>query len=224
MVDVPEAPSPSARKAAKRAANGEPREPSTPAQLQGAPAKVPAKLDVTYTLRPEDKYLNLKFHYPNDVHKFVIKQDCEDLLNVFTAMQREDLIKLHTAERYKLGEIKVKEVNPDFKYFQGYGNKKSVVEETLPAARCVEVTLERLATHASHLINNINLTSKPLRKGNPPIVYDNDVAFMAYINSLPDQSDADDDDIAADPTWKAQVESRLKALEDLAKLPALVDD
>ena len=98
---LPEAPSPSARKAAKRSADGEPRAPSTPAQLMQT---APPKLDVTYTLRPADKYLNIKFHYPSDVHKFVIKDHCESLLSVFTAMQREDLIKLHTADRYKTGE------------------------------------------------------------------------------------------------------------------------
>ena len=93
MTSLPDAPSPAARKAAKRGADGEPRPPSTPAQLREAPPPAkPAKIDITYTLRPSDKYLNLKFHYPNDLHRFVTKADCEEMLNVFTAMQRESQV------------------------------------------------------------------------------------------------------------------------------------
>ena len=173
----------------------------------------PPKLDISYKVRPADKYLNIKFHYPSDVHKFVIKDHCESILAVFTAMQREDLIKLHTADRYKAGERGVKETNPDFKYFQGYGNKKSVVIETLPAARCLEVTLERLDTHAKHLINNIHLTALPERKGDKPVIYPDPTAFTAYINSLPDPDEDDDNNAPKNPAWREQVEERLAAIE-----------
>ena len=51
--------------------------------------------------------------------------------------------------------------------------------------------------------------------------YKDEAAYIAYIDSVPEPLDADEEEEAADPTWRAQVEERLKRIEEKLKLPAL---
>lgn len=177
-----------------------------------AQALAPPKLDILYTFRPTDKHLNLKYVYPGQEHKFVEAKDCDTIKNIFTAMQHEDLIKLHGKERYKLGERGVKEPNPEYAYYPGYGNHKDADTLTLDAARCLEVTLQRLREHAGDSIHKYKFTAMPERKGDPPVIYETEDAFKAYIDSVPEPAD-DDDGEPEPPGWRDQVNARLARIE-----------
>ena len=143
------------------------------------------------------------------------KTDCEKILQTFTGMQHEDLIKLHGKTRYKKGAHKVEEPNPEHDSFPGYGNKRDVLNETLPAARCLEVTLTRLREHAAEHILDYKFYSIPDKKGDPPVAYADEAAFTTFIDSCPEPTDDDDadDDGKIEPTWREQVDARLSAIE-----------
>lgn len=216
-------PSPAARKRARAAPDCSPARPVVPA----APPKPAIKLNVALCIRPADRHLSLKFHYINDANKFVPKPDCEPILNEFTAMQRLDWIHLHTKERFKIGEHNVKEHNPNYAYYPGYGNHKGIGEETLPAARCVEVTVRHLREKCSEHINKFLFTSVPEVKGDPMVTYEDEEAFIAFIKTIPDPVEEEDDEEPVELTWKQQVEQRLAALEKAAgfsQLPSQFSD
>ena len=209
------APSPGQRKAAKRQYTGSP---SSTTSSSAPPPQPPlnVKLRITYLFRADDKHVSVKFHCPDDPYKFVAKADCQKVLDTFTGMQREDLVSLHTKDRLvKGGERGQKEPDPDFQYYPGYGNHKTIGEETLPAARFVEVTLAKLREHASEHILDTVFQSVPEKKGDAPITHSDEAAFIQHIQEVPEPADdADDDsDDAKDPGWREQVEQRLKVLE-----------
>ena len=114
-----------------------------------------------------------------------------------------------------------KVANPDYNYYPGYGNHKTEGVETLPAGRCVQVTLNRLRTHASDCINAFHFLSTPDKLGDDMPTYKDEAAYIAYIDSVPESLDADEEEEAADPTWRAQVEERLQRIEAKLKLTAL---
>ena len=185
----------------------------------------PAKLTLAYLFRAKpDKHLSYNYHYPGQPNKWVAKNDCSDLISISTAMQKEDLIKLHGKERYKKGEYGVKEPNPDYEYFPGYGNHKTIGEVTLPAARCVEVTKQRFDQHASNLIEGYTFAAIAETKGDPHIKFETVEAFIEYINGVPEPTiDEEEEDLppaAAQQLaeWQAKVEQRIATLEKLAGL------
>ena len=97
---------------------------STPSRsAPPAPPRSLVKLRISYLFRAEDKHVSVKFHYADEPYKFVDKAHCQKLLDTFTGMQREDLVSLHTKERWvKGGERGQKETDTDFEYYPGYGN------------------------------------------------------------------------------------------------------
>ena len=150
------------------------------------------------------------------------KEESKKLAEFFTAMQTEGLIKYHGKTKYEPGGAPgAKADNPDYEYYPGYGNHKTLHVETMPAARCVPVTLARLRQHAAEHIGSYNFRSNPPNFGDDLLKYDNEAAFIEYIDSVPDPLDADEEAAAADPGWRAQVEARLARMEDKLKLPPL---
>ena len=201
--------------------------PSTPgrggsSQDPAAPAVNKVKLHISYIFRPADKHVTIKFHYEGELYKFVPKADSEELAEVFKAMQIEGLIKYHGREMYQAGGTPgQKALNPDFAYYPGYGNHKTEHEETMPAGRCVHATLARLRKHASEHIAAYHFLASPDKLGDEMRTYENEQAFVDYIDSVPEPLDEEEEAAAADPTWRAQVEQRLARIEKKLKLPSL---
>ena len=181
-----------------------------------APAP-PPKLTLLYLFRPVDKHASVQFQYPHNPYQFVDKKDCMLLVNICTALQREGIIKLHGKERYKKGEYGVKEANPLYDYYPGYGNHEDVGIETLPAARFIEVTKARFDEAAADLIQEYKFQAVPEKKGDKPVPYETAEAFIEHINSVPEPKEPEEEEEPA-PAWRAQVEARLAALEKAAGL------
>ena len=86
----------------------------TPSSLLPSPGSgleplLPRKLDVAYLFRAPDKHVSVHYRYPEAPLKWVEKKDCSEMIDAFSAMQREDLVKLHGKDRYKKGEYGAKE-------------------------------------------------------------------------------------------------------------------
>ena len=192
----------------------------TPTQ---SPARTQPKLDISYILRQADKHVNVKFHYKGELYKFVQKSSVSDKLGeVFKAMQTEGLIKYHGREMYEPGGAPgVKVANPDYQYYPGYGNHKTEGVETMPAARCVSCTFARLAEYASEYIDAFHFLAQPEQLGDPMITYNTMDEYIAFINTVPEPLDEEEEKEAADPTWRAQVNARLARMETKLKLPPL---
>ena len=118
----------------------------------------------TYIIRPEDKHLTLKYHYPNEIFKFVQRDDSEKLSEVFSGMQQEPG-RPHQVPRQdqvpqppRTGEQGAACRQPGLSVLSRvpYGNHKTEGVETMPAASCVQITLARLRKHVSASIKSNN--------------------------------------------------------------------
>jgi hypothetical protein len=219
------APSKKQRKEAAAACSLSPAPPSAPSNPSTPAKPTCVQLDITFRFRPEDKYIGVKFHYAGDYHAFVRRDDCDKVLTVFTALGHEKCVKLHSKERYKQGAKGEKEPNPDYEFYQGYGNMEKLgAPPLLTPDRFVEVIMGKITEHARECVNAFNFQAEPKRKGDPMVVYDTVDDFLAMTKAAPDESDDDSDEQkdAEKQAWKATIEARLSSRKSSGLCPSLL--
>ncbi len=83
-----------------------------------------------------------------------------------------------------------------------------------------EVILDTLDKQAAAYILKYTFKSIPEQKGDPDITYPDKASFITYINSVPEpkEEEEEEEEEPSDPSWKAQVEMRLAAIEAALQL------
>jgi hypothetical protein len=118
----------------------------------------------------------------------------------------------------------VKEPNPDFEFYQGYGNMEKLgAVPLLEPERFVEVVMDKLNAYASEYVRAYNFLAEPKRKGDPPTVFDGVEAYVEMIKATPDDmsDDSDEEKDAEKQAWRATIEARLSAIEKQLGLVSL---
>ena len=125
---------------------------------------------------------------------------------------------------HKKGE---KEPNPDYQFYQGYGNMDTLgAPPLLLPDRFCEVIMAKINEHASECVRAFNFQAEPnAQVGDPMVVYNTADDFIAMIKAAPDSdSDSDDGNDKGDKqAWKATIEARLSAIEAKLGLVSLAE-